>query len=86
MVAWLLLLFNSCFETARVLGDWCRACFVQLYKEEGDIWECSNSRGVSLLNAMGKLYARVLIGRIRTGGEEQYGFRSGRGCIDQIFT
>ena len=38
---------------------------------------------------MGKLYWRVLIGRIvnRTDGvlgEEQCGFRSGRGCVDQL--
>ena len=45
---------------------------------------------VSLLSAVGKYYGRVLIDRIRsrTDGvleEEQFTFRSGRGCVDQFF-
>ena len=46
----------------------------------------SNLRGISLLSAVGKQYCRVLIKRIRAGtGEEQCGFRQGRGCMDQVF-
>ena len=42
------------------------------------------------MSAVGKLNGRVLIGRIRTRsddvlGEEQCGFRIGRGCVDQLF-
>ena len=36
------------------------ACIVPLYKGKGDKCECSNSRGVSLLSEVGKLYGRVL--------------------------
>ena len=37
-----------------------------------------------------KLYGRELIKRVRAGtecaiGEEQRGFRQGRGCMDQVF-
>ncbi len=51
---------------------------------------CSNFRGISLLSVVGKVYGRVLIERIRSKtesviGEEQCGFRSGRGCVDQLF-
>ena len=47
-------------------------------------------QGISLLSAMGKLYGRVLIDRIRTRtdgvlGQEHCGFRSGRGCLDNFF-
>ena len=40
---------------------------------------------------VGKLCGRVLIKRVRAGtecpiGEEQCGFRHGRGCLDQVFT
>ena len=38
-----------------------------LYKGKGDKCECSNSRGISLLSAVGKLLGRVLIKRVRTG-------------------
>ena len=59
-----------------------------MYKGKSDKRECSNSRGISLLSVVGKLYRRVLIRRIRAGtecaiGEEQCGLRQGIGCMDQ---
>ena len=61
-----------------------------LYKGKGDKWECSNTRVISLLSVVGKLYGRVMIQRVRAGtecaiGDEQCGFRQGRGCMDQLF-
>ena len=43
-----------------------------------------------MFSVVGKLYGRVLIKRVRAGtgcaiGEEQCGFRQGRGCMDQVF-
>ena len=43
-----------------------------------------------MLNVVGKLFGRVLIKRVRAGtecaiGEEQSGFRQGKGCVDQVF-
>ena len=35
--------------------DWRGACIVPLYKGKGDKYECSNSRGISLLSVVGKL-------------------------------
>ena len=66
------------------------ACIVLLYKVKGDKYECSNSRGISLLSVVGKIYGRVLIRRVRATtecaiGEEQCGIRQGRGCMDQVF-
>ena len=70
--------------------DWRGACIVPLYKGKGDKYECSNSRGISLLSVVGNLFSRVLIKRVRVGtecaiGEELCGFRQGRGCMDQVF-
>ena len=70
--------------------DWRGACKVPMYKGKGDKFECSNSRGISLLSVVGKLFVRVLIKRVRAGtecaiGEEQCAFRPGRGCMDQVF-
>ena len=47
-----------------------------LYKGKGDKCECSNSRGISLLSVVGKLFGRVLMKRVRADtecaiGEEQ---------------
>ena len=36
---------------------------------KGDKWECSNSRGISLLSVIGKLYGRVLIKRVKAETE-----------------
>ena len=87
---WLVRLLNLSFDMGVVPMDWCGACIVSLYKCKGDKCECSNSRGISLLSVVGKLFGRVLIKRVRAGtecaiGEELCGFRHGRGCMDQVF-
>ena len=71
--------------------DWRGSCIAPLYKGNCDKCECSNSRIIRLLGVVGKLFGRVLIKRVRAGtecaiGEEQCGFRQGRGCMDQVFT
>ena len=40
-----------------------------LYKGKGDKCESSNSRGISLLSVVGKLYGRVPIKSVRVGTE-----------------
>ena len=35
------------------------ACMVPLYKGKGDVHECSNFRGISLLSVVGKVYGRI---------------------------
>ena len=74
----------------RVPNDWVRAIIVPLYKGKGDRNECKNYRGISLLSIPGKVYGRIVIERVRVLtegmiGDEQCGFRSGRGCVDQVF-
>ena len=44
---------------------WRGDCIVPLYKRKGENCECSNSRGISLLSVVGKLFGRVLIKRVR---------------------
>ena len=44
------------------------------------------SRGISSMSVVGKIFGRVLIKRVRAGtecatGEEQFGFRQGRGWM-----
>ena len=86
MLEWLVRLLNVSFYIGVVPKDWRGACIVPLYKGKGYKCECCNSRGISLLSVVGKLYGRVLIKRVRAGsecaiGEEQCGFRQGRGCM-----
>ena len=55
-------------------------CIYVQYICKGDMYECSNFRGISLLSVVGKVYGRVLINRIRDKTENvilevQGGFR-----------
>ena len=90
MLEWLVRLLNFSFDMGVVPMDFRGACIVPLYKGKGDKCDCSSSRGISSLSEVDKLFGRVLIKRVRAGtecaiGEEQCGFRQGRGCIDQVF-
>ena len=87
---WLVRVFNICFMLSMVPVDWVIACMVPLYKDKGDVHECSNFSGISLLSVVGKVYGRILINRIKDKTENvivevQSGFRRGRRCTDQIF-
>ena len=64
--------------------DWQRAIIVPIHKKSGSY------RGIGLLSFPGKVFARILNDRVQLMTdncllEEQAGYRSGRGCIDQIF-
>lgn len=88
---WLVRLFNVCWREGRVPQEWQDSCIVPLYKGKGDRMVCKNYRGISLLSVIGKIYGKVLVRRMKeltSGGmgEEQGGFREGRGCVDQVFT
>ena len=90
VLEWLVRVFNICFMLSIVPVSWVIACMVPLYKGKGDVHDCSNFRGVSLLSVVGKVYSRVLINRIRDKTENmiaevQGGFRRGRGRTDLIF-
>ena len=70
---------------------WKSAVTVPLYKCKGERSKCKNYRGIRWLRVVGKIYAGILVDRVRgvTGGlidDEQEDFRVGRGCVDQIFT
>src|SRR5678815_4221110 len=91
VIDWILKLCNKAFMEGIVPRDGRRAVIVPLYKGKGDKGNIRNYRGISLLSVIGKIYAGILVERVRRVtegliGEEQGAFRSGRGCVDQIFT
>ena len=91
IIEWLTRVCVVCLAEGRVPVEWKRAIVLPIYKGKGDRNECKNYRGISLLSIPGKVYGRVLIEKVRSItegliGEEQCGFRRGRGCVDQIFT
>ena len=79
------------FESGVVSEDLRSGLIVPLHKDKGEMIKCENYRGISLLGVVGKIYADILVGRVRsvTGGlidDDQGHFRAGRGYVDQIFT
>ena len=60
-------------------------------QKKGDRTECGNYRGISLLAAAGKIFARILLNRLSSHittevvPETQCGFRSNRSTLDMIF-
>ena len=53
VLEWLVRVFHICCMLSIVPVDWVIACMVPLYKAKGDVYECSNFRGISLLNVVG---------------------------------
>ena len=79
------------FESSIIPEDWRPNVIVPLHKGKGKRIKCKNYRIISLLSVVGKIFKGILEDRARrvTGGlidDEQGGFRSGKGCVDQIFT
>ena len=61
---------------------------IPLYKGKGERTDCSNYRGINL-SVLGKIYAGIPVNkvkRLRVIDDEQGGFKTGKGCVDQIFT
>ena len=82
-------LFSKIWEKENIPEDWAKGLIVKLPKK-GDLQNCDNWRGITLLSIPSKVFCRVLLGRMQTAIDkklrcEQAGFRKGRGCIDQIF-
>ena len=59
--------------------------------KKGNLKSCDNWRGISLLEVMGKVVARIIQGKLQKLAEtelleSQCGFTKGRGCTDMVFT
>ena len=54
----------SAWDTGVIPTDWKRGLVVPLWKGKGDILDCNNYRGVTLLSVPGKVFARIIRGRI----------------------
>ncbi|KAH9582360.1 hypothetical protein MS3_00000357 [Schistosoma haematobium] len=83
-------LFTKVWELESVPTSWNESIVVPIFKK-GSRRSCNNYRGIRLLPIASKLLASVILRRLfktreRLTREEQAGFRSGRGCIDHIFT
>ena len=80
------------FESGVVPDESRSIVIILVYKDKGKKTDCKNFRSFSLLRIVGKIYVKVvvmeIVSRLTEGlrDDEQGGFRSWRGWIDQIFT
>ena len=76
---------------SEVPQHWRDAILVFFYKK-GLKLDCSNSRGISLLSIVGKLFSRIILSRLvhtivnEILPESQCSFRASRGTVDMIFS
>uniref|UniRef100_A0A8D9EGU9 Craniofacial development protein 2 n=1 Tax=Cacopsylla melanoneura TaxID=428564 RepID=A0A8D9EGU9_9HEMI len=83
-------LFKQIWETEEFPEDWKKGLLIKLPKK-GDLSQCQNWRGITLLSIPSKVLMRVILNRIKTVIDtklrrEQHGFRAERSCTDLINT
>ena len=86
----LLQLINEIWQNESPPQQWKDDVIFKLPKK-GDMSDCNNWHGITLLSVPGKLFCSMLIERLKKSlderlREEQAGFRPKRSCIDHIFT
>ena len=82
-------LFNRIWHEEKITDQWKKGLIVKIPKR-GDLKECKNWRGVTLLPVTSKEMGRVIIERTLNRldhvlRKEQAGFRKNKSTIDQIF-
>lgn len=83
--------FTICWNAETIPDSWKHANIITIYKKKGDKADCGNSRGISLLDIAGKIFAKILLMRLlkhvinTVVPESQCGFRKERSTTDMIF-
>ena len=71
-----------------ISGIWRKSRMVPIYKGKGDILECNNYRGITLMCHSMKLWERLMAARLRqitSIDNTQYGCRPGKSTTEPIF-
>lgn len=91
-ILYLCFFFNEIFKSETVPENWCQLLISPIHKK-GDESDPKNYRLISLVNCIAKVYMQIPLKRIQkfcTSNslipEFQSGFRSGRSCLDNIFS
>ena len=83
MINWLVYIINSVWIKKTIPDDWQRGIILLFWKNKENKEVCSNHRGITLLSIPGKLFAMILLERIRPTFHnhrrlEQTGFTAGQ--------
>ena len=82
-------ILQDIWENGAIPDDWNTGVIIKIPKK-GDLGDCNNWRGITLLSLTSKIFSHIILQRIKTTvdnilRQEQAGFRKGRSCIDHIF-
>lgn len=84
-------MLNVMWENEKLPSELNVGRIVTLFKG-GDVYDCGDYRGISLLSVVYKLLSAIVTSRVthfceieNVLADEQGGFRAGRGCADQVF-
>ncbi len=83
-------LFKKIWEEGQIPMEWKEGHLIKLPKK-GDLTNCNNYRGITLLSIPSKVFNRIILNRIKDAvdtrlHDQQAGFRKERSCTDQIAT
>ena len=85
---WLWELLETSWKEEGMPFDWEESEMVYIYKQKGDAMECSNYRGIKLMEHALKVFERVIVSKLRkivNIHEMQFGFMPGKSTVDAIF-
>ena len=86
-VKWLTKLFNKIWQSNKMHDEWRKSTLVPLYKNKGDIQDCSNYRGIKLISHTMKLWKKVIEHNLREHAKiakNQFGFMLERSTMEAI--
>ena len=84
-------LFNSILRTGQYPSQWCKGFIIPIFKN-GDPMYPNNYRGITILNALSKLFNTIMNNRLksyilkhRLVDQKQIGFKKGARTSDHMF-
>jgi hypothetical protein len=83
-------LLREIWEQEELPKERTKGIIIKLPKK-GDLTNCNDWRGITLLSSSSKIFSRIILNRIKRHIEnklrrEKMGFQEGRSCIDQVNT
>ena len=87
-IEWMWELLETSWKEEGMPFDWEESEMVYIYKQKGDAMECSNYRGIKLMEHALKVFERVIVSKLRkivNIHEMQFGFMPGKSTVDAIF-
>jgi hypothetical protein len=87
-IVWITKLFYVIFQSNKMPDEWRRSILVPIFKNNGDIQNCTNYKGIKFVSHTMKFLERVIKHRLRkltTVSKNHFDFMSGRSTMEVIF-